>query len=387
MEGDCRLRRVFGDTAVSDRKVSLLLFLTIFIVSALPLLAALYLLDSTLKTSLSLGFNAQVMQALEDGAQNLKTLRTLDPERQAAYRQQFESLQQLQQIYSDPEMIRRGILDSLRIYFALGFIAAVAVSVSVAVLLSRRISRAYRHTFDELIAQREKVRYLEEISSWQELAKMLAHEIKNPLTPIQVLVSSLDKSYQMLSSDEFAQHLARTQLMIAEELQHLKHTVNKFSDFARLPTVQLARVDLHDVLASSLHAITLQLDPAKINLQFAEGAPVEVELDSTLFRQVLTNIVRNGIEANPQQSVEFSIAVSLQETSVVIAVANDGIPVPAELSDRIFNPYVSSKGNADNMGLGLAIVRKILIEHGGDIHYQQRHGRPTFVIELPRVNR
>jgi signal transduction histidine kinase len=372
---------------VSDRKVRLLLFLAIFIVSALPLLAALYFLDSTLKTSLSLGFNAQVTQALEDGAENLKTLRTLDPERQAAYRQQFESLQQLQQVYSDPEMIRRGILDSLRIYFAIGFIAAVVVSVFVAVLLSRKIARAYKQTFEELIAQREKVRYLQEISSWQELAKVLAHEIKNPLTPIEVLVSSLDKSHRTLNSTEFAQHLLRTQVMIAEELQHLKRTVNKFADFARLPAVQLTRVDLRDALSRILQALTVQLEPAQIDVRFVEAAPVEVELDSTLFRQVLTNIVRNGIEANPQQRVQFSVVMSLQNASVEIAVDNDGVPVPAELSERIFDPYVSTKRAGDNMGLGLAIVRKIVIEHGGDIRYEERHGRPTFVITLPRVRR
>ncbi len=370
---------------MSDSKVRLLLFLTIFIVSALPLLAALYFLDGALKTSLSLGFNAQVTQALEDGAENLKTLRTLDPERQTAYRQQFESLQELQQVYSDPEMIRRGILDSLRIYFATGFVAAVAVSVFVAVLLSRRIARAYKQTFEELSAQREKVRYLQEISSWQELAKVLAHEIKNPLTPIEVLVSSLDKSHRTLNASEFAQHLLRTQVMIAEELQHLKRTVNKFSDFARLPAVQLTRVDLRKALAKSLQALTAQLEPAQIDVQFAESAPVEVALDSTLFRQVLTNIVRNGIEANPRQRVRFSVIVSVSDGSVQIAVANDGVPVAAELSERIFDPYVSTKIGGDNMGLGLAIVRKIVIEHGGDIHYEQRRGSPAFVITLPRA--
>lgn len=378
---------VRGDDTVSDRKVRLLLFLAIFIVSALPLLAALHLLDNALKTSLSLGFNAQVTQALEDGAENLKTLRRLDPEHQAAYRQQFESLQQLHQIYSDPEMIRRGILGSLRIYFALGFIAVVAVSVFVAVLLSRRIARAYKSTFDELIAQREKVRYLQEISSWQELAKVLAHEIKNPLTPIEVLVSSLDRSHQTLSSTEFAQHLSRTQVMIGEELQHLKRTVNKFADFARLPAVQLTQVDLREALAKILQAISAPLESAQIELQFAESAPVAVALDSTLFRQVLANIVRNGIEANPRQLVRFEIAVCLQQASVEIAVANGGVPVPAELTERIFDPYVSTKSSAENMGLGLAIVRKIVIDHGGDIHYEQRGARPAFVIVLPRLHR
>jgi signal transduction histidine kinase len=370
---------------MSEHGVKRLLFLAILVVSVLPLLAALYLLDSSLQTSLNLGFNAQVARAFEEGSQNLKTLRTLDPERQALYRRQFDSLQELRHVYSNPEVIRRSILDSLRIYFAGGIVAAVLFSVFVAALLGRRIAHAYKQTFDELIGQREKVRYLQEMSSWQELAKVLAHEIKNPLTPIEVLVSSLDKSYRTSSAAEFAAHLRNTQVMIAEELHHLKSTVNKFSDFARLPSVQTARVELRDALADCLRAIATTFESAQIELTFADAEPLPVDIDATLFRQILANIVRNGVEANPGARVRFDIRVTSTPAAVQIEVGNDGAPVPAELAARIFDPYVSGKSTQHNMGLGLAIVRKIVIEHGGDIRYEPRQDHPVFVISLPRT--
>ncbi len=372
---------------MNHAKVGWLLFLTILVMAAAPLFAAFYLLDDALQTSLRLGFNAEVVEVLERSSANLRTLGKLDPHGREHYRAQFEDVERLKQIYVDPKVVRASIENSLKIYFGLGLGVTLLMSLLVATVLGRRISSSYRMTLDELLHKREQVRYLQEISSWQELAKVLAHEIKNPLTPIEVLVSSLDKSHRALDSAEFGQHLLRTQVMIAEELQHLKRTVNKFADFARLPAVQLTRVDLREALANNLQALTVQLEPAQIDTQFPEGAPVEVELDSTLFRQVLTNIVRNGIEANPQQRVKFTVIVSLKDGSVEIAVANDGVPVKAELSERIFDPYVSSKSGSENMGLGLAIVRKIVIEHGGDIHYEQRHGKPTFVITLPRLRR
>ncbi len=113
------------------------------------------------------------------------------------------------------------------------------MAVGVAMLLHRRISRTYKVTFHELMAQRDRVSYLEQMASWQELARILAHEIKNPLTPIEVLVTSLSRAYQSKSAEAFREQLSQAQLMIGEELDHLKRTVSRFSEFARLPAAQL----------------------------------------------------------------------------------------------------------------------------------------------------
>ncbi len=215
---------------------------------------------------------------------------------------------------------------------------------------------------------------------------MLAHEIKNPLTPIEVLVTSLSKAYQSKSSQEFVAHLSETEVMIAEELQQLKATVNKFSEFARLPQVQPTRVELVELLRQQLKALSTTISPTQLQLREpVEGSNWYANLDATLFRQVLANLVRNGVEANPGRDVRFEVSIAAGERNLEVRVMNDGEPVRAEIAPRIFDPYFSTHASKDNMGLGLAIVKKIIIEHGGDIRYQEQGGQPLFVITLPRV--
>ena len=368
---------------MKDVRVGLLLTVTIFVMAAMPLAAAFYLLQDALRTSLNLGFNPQVVRALENSSDNLRTLGRLDAENRPQYRAQFDEVEELKQVYSEPELVKQRILDSLQLYFGLGLGAVVLLSVGVASLLSRRIARSHARNIAELSRARDKVRYLQEMASWQELARMLAHEIKNPLTPIEVLITSLSKAYLAKGQQEFLAHLNETQTMIGEELRQLKSTVNRFSDFARLPQVHLADVDLKLELARQLKAISSSTDGADFDMGAHEQFEVPVRLDATLFRQVLTNIVRNGIEANPEQRVRFTFSIASQGSNAILRIANDGVPVPAGFADRMFDPYISTKNSKDNMGLGLAIVKKIVLEHGGDVRYEESGGHPAFVLVLP----
>jgi signal transduction histidine kinase len=372
---------------MSDRRVGVLLLCTILVMTAVPLAAALYFVDQALQTSLNLGFNPQILRALESGSANLKTLKNLDPGHAGEYREQFEAIESLQRVYARPQWVKERILGSLEIYFGAGLAAAVLLSVVVAALLGRRISGSYRHTFNELLAHRERVRYLEEMSSWQELARVLAHEIKNPLTPIEVLVTSLGKAYQSRSPEEFREQLTRTQAMIGEELAHLKRTVSRFSEFARLPEVQLTEARPVEVIRQHLAVVAASFETAQLELE-ARSSPADLRarMDPSLFRHVLMNVVRNGVEANPGRPIAFHIRVTHTESWIRVAISNDGEPVRADLAARIFDPYVSSKPGKDNMGLGLAIVKKIIIEHGGEIAYAEEAGHPQFTLCLPRVS-
>ena len=364
--------------------VVVLLTATILVMASLPMLAAYYLLDDSLRTSLNLGFNPGIERALADSADNLRTLGRLDPAHATGYRAQFDQVVGLQQVYSDPDFIKQRIEGSLRWYFGLGLGAAVLLSVTLATLLSRRIARSHAHNLEELTRERDKVRYLEQMSSWQELARMLAHEIKNPLTPIEVLVTSLSKAYLGKTQPEFVAHLEQTQQMIGEELRHLKDTVSKFSEFARLPQVQLEPVDMGDWLRRLTANLPEFAGRGDFDLRVpAEPAPARI--DVTLFRQVIVNLLRNGIEANPTQQVRFRLALEARGERLVLTVANDGVAVDPAIAPRIFDPYISNKSGKDNMGLGLAIVKKIVLEHGGEVRYQERDARPVFVIGLPRV--
>jgi two-component system, NtrC family, nitrogen regulation sensor histidine kinase NtrY len=118
-----------------------------------------------------------------------------------------------------------------------------------------------------------------------------------------------------------------------------------------------------------------------------EPAPLRARarIDSALLRQVVANIVRNGVEANADRRVRFGVRLVALEDSIALTIDNDGVPVPAELAQRMFDPYVSGKSNKENMGLGLAIVKKVVLEHGGEIVYREVEGRPAFTITLPRV--
>jgi two-component system nitrogen regulation sensor histidine kinase NtrY len=322
------------------------------------------------------------VRVLDTSAENLRELGHLDESGKARYRAQFDEIQALRQVYSEPELVKRSILRSLKLYCGIGLGLAVLLSVALATLLSRRIARSHAHNVAELTRQRDRVRYLEEMSSWQELAKMLAHEIKNPLTPIEVLVTSLSKAYLAKGQQEFQAHLNETQLMIGEELQHLKATVNKFSEFARLPQVQLAEVDLAEVIRRQLSMLPELSGRADLALHLPDER-VPAQIDATLFRQVLANLIRNGVEANPERRVRFTVAIERQASGTVLRISNDGVPVAAEIAPRMFDPYISSKTGKENMGLGLAIVKKIVLEHGGDIRYEQRDGHPEFLIALP----
>jgi signal transduction histidine kinase len=371
---------------MKDVNVKALLLCTILVTTGLPLIAASYLLDDALERSLNLGFNPQIEEALATAGQNLKTLRTLDASNTEIYRQEFERISNLAHVYSQRELLKRTLRDSLKVYFGVGFAAAVLMAVIVAVLLSRRIHRSYRFAFDELMRQRERLRYLEQMSSWQELARILAHEIKNPLTPIEVMVTALSRAYEQKTPAQFRQQLGEAQAMIGEEISHLKTTVSRFSDFARLPQPQLALENPVEVVRTHLTAVSATFEAAEIRLKAADLPPeLRARLDASLFRQVLMNIIANGVEANPGRRVCFDIGVHCDPQSVRVCVSNDGVPVPQDIAAHMFEPYISGKAGKDNVGLGLAIVKKVIIEHGGEIAYAQVGTRPCFVITLARA--
>jgi signal transduction histidine kinase len=371
---------------MSDHRMKLLLFTAIFIVAAVPIAAAFYLVDDALQRSLNLGFNPPVLRSLDVSAKNLKTLKRIDPVNEPEYRSEFDEIQNLAKIYAQPQLVKRSILGSLKIYFGLGLLAAALAAVGVATVLGRRISRSYEVAVQEVLAQRERVRYLEQMSSWQEMAKTLAHEIKNPLTPIEVLVTSLTKSYESKAPQEFAVQLRQTQTMIEEEIGQLKRTVSRYSDFARLPPAELIEADPVQVIRQHLPAVEARFVNARIVVNGAEAADnLRARMDPALFRPVLMNIIGNGVDANPGREVLFTIKVSATKSSVHVNILNDGVVVPVQIAPRIFDPYISGRGGRDNMGLGLAIVKKIIMEHEGEVAYTEFDGHPRFSISLPRV--
>lgn len=366
--------------------VSLLLFMTLATMTLLPLGGVFYFLEQTLETNYNLTFNQQVRAALQTATTNLKTLKKLDAANEPHYRQQFEALQTLNLVYQDPNQLRSSLMRTHRFYFGIGAISVLLLSLFVAILISRKVANEYKTLFSNWQQQSQRIQVLQELNRWQEFAKVLAHEIKNPLTPIEVLVTSMVRAHEMKSFAEFKAHLLESQKMIQEELFHLKSIVNRFSEFSRLPQLVRSKIAIPEFLAESMDLIKRHFPDLKMDCSFLGTVPNgTLHVDQTLMRQVFINLIKNGIQANPGQPVAFALNVRYlpKWEKLTMDLSNSGTPVPSSLVNHLFEPYVSSHHHSDNMGLGLAIAKKIMIEHEGDIEYAEIRAQPHFILSLP----
>ena len=223
-------------------------------------------------------------------------------------------------------------------------------------------------------------------AAWGEVARRLAHEIKNPLTPIQLSAERIRRRFLGQMSDEDAQLLERATRTIVQQVEAMKEMVNAFSDYARAPDMEIGLLDLNRLVAEvaelyrvkeiTVH-VTLELDPAIQGVQ-ADGGRV---------RQILHNLIRNGIEAlEGMREGCLMISTRAGEDGGVrtarVIVEDNGPGFPPDAVDRVFDPYVTSKPKGT--GLGLAIVKKLVEEHAGWIEASNRaEGGARVVIVLP----
>ena len=212
-------------------------------------------------------------------------------------------------------------------------------------------------------------------TAWAEVARRLAHEIKNPLTPIQLSAERLEmKLADKLSADD-AQMLRRGTRTIVDQVAALKSMVDDFRDYARLPAPVLVRLDLNELVGDVL--LMYETSAVPIRRSLAEGLP-KVRADAGQLRQVLHNLVQNAQDAlgaarqDLAQSAPAAIEVRTEMAAgrVRLSVTDNGGGFPEEMMARIFEPYVTTKPRGT--GLGLAIVKKIVDEHHGEIAIENR---------------
>jgi nitrogen fixation/metabolism regulation signal transduction histidine kinase len=235
----------------------------------------------------------------------------------------------------------------------------------------------------ELGDARSRLGYLQKVSAWQEVARRLAHEIKNPLTPIQLAVQELASKYRG-DDPVYRRLLATAQEILNEEVGAIRRLVDDFSAFAKLPKVEPVPVDLAQVVEDFARSHPEWQEYLKVDRNGKVGALC----DRMLLRNVLANLVENAVQAaeGVGRKPEIRIAVTLSplENGARLSVDDNGPGVPPDARERIFDPYVTTKENGT--GLGLAIVRKIVLDHGGDVHVEDQPsplGGARFVVTLP----
>ena len=264
------------------------------------------------------------------------------------------------------------------------------------------LAGAFNRMLGEVESSRARIEYLQRISAWQEMARRLAHEIKNPLTPISLAVQEIHRRYA--GSDPEYQRLVDTTLEIVEdEVGTLRRLVGEFSDFARLPQASLFRADLAEFLReqalrfgvrsgeldsgeTALDELLSLRQAADIKMEFVVPEGVcEALIDAQMLRRVLFNLVRNAAQAllaSPSGDRRVRVRLAQVGDFWNLDVEDNGPGIPVELRETVFDPYVTTKD--DGTGLGLSIVKKIVIEHGGTIRAEQSElGGARLRVRLP----
>ena len=221
----------------------------------------------------------------------------------------------------------------------------------------------------------------QKVAAWREVARRLAHEIKNPLTPIQLSAERLRRHFAGAPPQAKALVDECTTTIIGE-VESLKGLVDEFSQFARMPSPRTVPTDLAQLIADTLALYQGIFAEVRLTPRYAENVPL-VRLDPEQIRRVLINPVDNAVEAMDRRGeIVIETHVDAAHNLVRVVVADDGPGIPAAEREKLFLPYYSTKRRGS--GLGLAIVRRIVAEHGGSVEVGENTPRGTrFTIELP----
>jgi nitrogen fixation/metabolism regulation signal transduction histidine kinase len=282
--------------------------------------------------------------------------------------------------------LRMGVVSREIETVAAGRVLHLAVTVSS--LGPRRANTGYVLVLDELT----EVLRAQKSAAWQEVARRIAHEIKNPLTPIQLsaqrLLRFLERSDPSQSvaarHSELAKLVQECSRLIEREVSTLAALVNEFSQFVRFPTAKLVPINANTVIHQAVEVFSGRLDGITLKTALAENLPA-VRADGGLLRSVVVNLIDNAAEAL-ENSACREILVSTKAYSdaetVEICVSDTGAGISPQDKDKLFLPHFSTKDRGT--GLGLAIAARIVAEHGGSIHVEDNHPVGSrFLVELP----
>lgn len=254
---------------------------------------------------------------------------------------------------------------------------AVTVSGSSEV---KQLADAFNKTLHDLVVLRKRQAAAERIAAWREVARKVAHEIKNPLTPIRSSIETLRRLRER-GDPKFDEYFDEATRGILDEVHRIATIATDFARFARLPSPRPAPTDVVEVARSvvAMHAtadVTVSLE--------ASAVPV-VLADRDQLVQMLTNLVQNGMDAARESSPSPAVRVIVdawRDDHVRVMVVDNGAGVKEEIAPRLFEPYVTTK--AHGTGLGLPIVQRIVVEHGGQITYSKSpQGGACFTVLLP----
>jgi len=247
-----------------------------------------------------------------------------------------------------------------------------------------QLAESFNRMTSELLAQKERTVQAERVAAWRELARRLAHELKNPLFPLQLTVENLLRA-RTQSPELFQEMFQESAGTLLAEISNLKKIISRFSDFSKMPQPQLQVVNLNETLRGVAQLFQAQFEapgrlPIECKLEL-DSHLRSIAADPELLHRAFSNLVLNAMDALPNGGT-LVLRSRQEDANEIIEVSDTGSGLTPEECERIFTPYYTSKQHGT--GLGLAIVQSVVSDHGGRISVKSETGRgTTFRIELP----
>jgi nitrogen fixation/metabolism regulation signal transduction histidine kinase len=246
------------------------------------------------------------------------------------------------------------------------------------------LADAFETMTRQLVDHRDRLVQAERVAAWRELARRLAHELKNPLFPLRITIDNL-RTAKSLSPAEFDEVFDESLTTLQTGLGNLNTVIGRFSDFARMPAPEFSQVSINEVVEQSVALFRAQLaapgrPPVAVTLELDPAAGA-IRADGEQIRRAVQNLLLNAIDAMPEGG-ELRIVTARSNGVVRLDVADTGQGIGEEERSRLFTPYYTTKQHGT--GLGLAIVQSVVTDHHGKIWVDSEHGRgATFHIEFP----
>lgn len=349
-------------------------------------------------TWLAFGTHPEVMSVLDHSLADQKRLAELHPAARLDYRHQFEQIDQLRKRLLVVEHNRQAIIRRFQMVLFSSFAVVLTAAVAVYYWQQRRNERrlerlrlalealvggqadvkvgnlgrdaigrvgAMIESTSRLVAShRRRLQALENLSAWQEAARRHAHEMKTPLTAARLELTRLTQvANEMGASGGQVGELAGS---LAQEIERLASFTRRFTSFARLPQPRPVRQNLATLVAEFVATFAEAWPTLRLELVAPEGV-FEVLVDGEMLRQVLVNLCDNTAHAVGSKGGRVTLSLHRAVEGAQLAVKDDGPGVASEVRRRLFEPYATTKRVGEGMGLGLAISKKILLDHGGDL--------------------
>jgi two-component system nitrogen regulation sensor histidine kinase NtrY len=248
-----------------------------------------------------------------------------------------------------------------------------------------QLAQSFNHMTEELLAQKERLVQTERVAAWRELARRLAHELKNPLFPLQLTVENLIRA-RTQTPEQFEEVFQESSQTLLAEISNLKKIIGRFSEFSKMPQPQLQAVQINEIVSAVAQLFQAQFQTPGRNAIICDIQLDEqlepIAADPDLLHRALSNLVLNAMDAMPDGG-KLTMRTQAEASGAIIEVADTGSGLTQEECERIFTPYYTSKQHGT--GLGLAIVQSVVSDHGGRISVHSQPGRgTTFRIELPK---